>query len=86
MVNITSSKLACFSLHYANHDPYAKIAGKVKNRENFNASGCIWVLGFGFFSYFGWGVILLGFFSYEKFISCYKMLRQRHEEKSKDDS
>lgn len=59
MINITSSKLACFSLLYANHDhvDMCKDREEKKNGE-FNVTEGIWgLVGFGFF---GWG--LVGFF------------------------
>lgn len=55
MVNITSSKLAHFSLLHANQDPVdiCKDSQGRKKKGEFNTTGDIWGLGGGF----GWGVV-----------------------------
>lgn len=86
MVNITSSKLAHFSLLHANHDPVdiRKDSQGRKNKGEFNTTGDISGLGGGF----GWGVVcfFFNFLFYEKFISWYKMLCQRQGKKDENDS
>lgn len=61
MVNITSSKLAHFSLLHANHDPVdiGKDSQGRKNKGEFNTTGDIRGLG----GCYGWGVVWVFFIS-----------------------